>query len=254
MKFFIVFACALAVASSGYSTPKYYGLQHLAVIGKGGVPIDTAEVQHARAAHFLHKAEAEAQSGHDYYYEEPSSSYESYNSAPAAQTYGYSTKIVHEQAAYNNQGYGSSYSYEQHVPMIVKGVPVDTTEVQQARAAHLAAHASQSYKNYQSPSTSNYGSSYGYEQHVPMIVKGVPVDTIEVQHVRAAHLAAHFAAKSLDYSTNSIQSEYNNNGYAYQQHVPLIVKGVPVDTIEVQHARAAHLQAHASAKSHYHHY
>ncbi|XP_017775358.1 PREDICTED: cuticle protein 5-like [Nicrophorus vespilloides] len=197
MKFFIVFACALAVASSGYSSPKYYGPQHLAVIGKGGVPIDTAEVQHARAAHFLHKAEA--QSGHDYYYEEPSSSYESYNSAPAAQTYGYSTKIVHEQAAYNNQGYGSSYSYEQHVPMIVKGVPVDTIEVQQARAAHLAAQAAQSYKNYQSPSTSNYGSSYGYEQHVPLIVKGVPVHTIEVQHARAAHLAAHAAASTKAY-------------------------------------------------------
>ncbi|XP_017780673.1 PREDICTED: cuticle protein 2-like [Nicrophorus vespilloides] len=146
MKFFVVFACALAVASAGYSTPIYHGPQHLAVIGKGGVPIDTAEVQHARAAHFLHKAEAEAQSGHDYYYEDPSSSYKSY--APAAETYGYSTHTLHAPAVYNHGGYGSSYGYEQHVPLIVKGVPVDTIEVQHARAAHLAAHAAASAKAY----------------------------------------------------------------------------------------------------------
>ncbi|XP_017776901.1 PREDICTED: cuticle protein 2-like [Nicrophorus vespilloides] len=120
MKFFVVFACALAVASAGYEEPKYHGPLHLAVIGKGGVPVDTAEVQHARAAHFLHKAEAEAKSGHGYYHEEPK------------------VAIISGTPAYEH---GSSHAYEQHIPIIVKGVPVDTVAVQHARAAHLEAHA-----------------------------------------------------------------------------------------------------------------
>ncbi|XP_065173915.1 cuticle protein 18.7-like [Atheta coriaria] len=56
-----IYAAAPAIAA--YAAPIAYAAQHLPVIGPNGVPVDTAEVQHARAAHFAHKAEAHARNG-----------------------------------------------------------------------------------------------------------------------------------------------------------------------------------------------
>jgi len=93
----------------------------------------------------------------------------------------------------------------------------------------------------------------------------VPVDTPEVQHAKAAHYAAlsqasaHGGAAShgswddgrYDGRWEQSHSSHNSyaSGYAHKGpiHIPVIHNGVPVEPAEVQHARAAHLNAVAAA-------
>ncbi|XP_017776376.1 PREDICTED: cuticle protein 5-like [Nicrophorus vespilloides] len=79
--------------------------------------------------------------------------------------------------------------------------------------------------------------------HVPAIVNGVPVDTVEVQHAKAAHYAAKAQALNGHYAHGIV----GYTGVAH--HVPVISHGVPVETPEVQHAKAVHFAAHAKALS-----
>lgn len=72
------------------------------------------------------------------------------------------------------------------------GVPVDTPEVQAAKAAHFAAVAKAKVGAYSAPV---YASpSYAYAP-APVIVNGVPAETPEVQHAKALHFAAVAKAK-----------------------------------------------------------
>lgn len=73
-----------------------------------GVPVDTAEVAHAKAKHFALVAEAKSKIGYSGHY------------APAAPAY-----------------YQAPAAY--HYPIISNGVPEDTYEVQAAKAKHFAA-------------------------------------------------------------------------------------------------------------------
>ncbi|XP_055615366.1 uncharacterized protein LOC129761658 [Toxorhynchites rutilus septentrionalis] len=118
-------------------------------------------------------------------------------------------------------------------------VPPDTPEVQHAKAEHLAAHA-----------------------HARGAVGEGPMDTLEVQYAKAEHLAAHAAAKAghplpvpvrlptwheLAAGAVGHDSWHGKSAWHGAYHVPVIHNGVPVDTPEVQHAKAAHLHALAAA-------
>ena len=144
-----------------------------------------------------------------------------------------------------------NHNHHQHVPVIHNGVPVDTLEVQHAKAAHAAAHAAASHGHvyaahhgYAEHDVSFANHYSHYDQHVPIIHNGVPVDTPEVQHAKAAHAAAshgHIYAAHHGYAGNAIS--YAHQHAHYGQHIPVIHNGVPVDTPEVQHAKAAHFAA-----------
>jgi hypothetical protein len=201
---------------------------------KNGVPVDTPEVQHARAAHYAAIAKA---GGH-------STGHESY-------AHDYSHDEHHDLR------YDGKYGY--HYPTIKNGVPVDTPEVQHARAEHFAKVAAApvshgpeddgQYKgdhddghyegHHEEHHDQKYDGKYGY--HYPTIKNGVPVDTPEVQHARAAHLAKVAAApQHYDYHHHAKRSaDFYDGKYGY--HYPTIKNGVPVEPVEVQHARAAHL-------------
>lgn len=120
-------------------------------------------------------------------------------------------------------------------------VPADTPEVAAAKAEHLAAH-----------------------QHARGLHGHGPIDTPEVQHAKAQHFAAHAAARSGHpvpvaapaahwHAAPAAAAWHGHNAWHGPQHVPVIHNGVPVETPEVQHAKAAHYAAvhAASAKSHW---
>lgn len=201
---------------------------HAPVSLHNGVPLDTPEVQLAKAAHYA--AHAAARAGHHLY-----------------------KRSLH----------GAPWAYgPQHVPVIVNGVPVETPEVQHAKAAHFAAHAEARHHypsngapidtpevqharaaHYSAHNAARAGIPESY--HVPIIHNGVPVDTPEVQHARSAHYAAlaEASARAGPPSSPHYTPSYNHGPI----HIPVIQNGVPVDTPEVQHARAAHLNALAAA-------
>jgi hypothetical protein len=109
-----------------------------------------------------------------------------------------------------------------------------------------------------------------------VIKNGVPVDTPEVQHAKAAHLAAIAKAKADPHYSADYHHEPEHHGepahhhvehhqpkYHGPEHHPIIKNGVPVDTPAVQHATAKHLAALAKEQAqhgyghhdeHSHHY
>ncbi|XP_055616779.1 cuticle protein 2-like [Toxorhynchites rutilus septentrionalis] len=91
--------------------------------------------------------------------------------------------------------------------------------------------------------------------HVPVIEKGVPVEPPAVQHAKAAHAAAHAKLQAYGPGPGYGPAHDQHSGPAYgawhgPQHIPVIKNGVPVETPEVQHAKAAHFNAVASAGAH----
>ena len=120
------------------------------------------------------------------------------------------------------------------------GVPIDTPEVQAARAKHLAALA-EAHKDapYQ---------SYGNERRRRRSVPQVPIDTPEVQHAKAHHFAAlHAAATGQQQSYNTGSIKHVVVPYHGPLNYPVLHKGVPVDTPEVIQARQKHYNAWGSS-------
>ncbi|CAL7942024.1 unnamed protein product [Xylocopa violacea] len=147
-------------------------------------------------------------------------------------------------------GYPSVVSYGYlGVPLAYDGRVLDTPEVAQAKATHLATQAYEAARN-----------TLGYAR-VPALVRvfapapGAPigadgnvVDTPEVAEAKAAHLAAHAleAAKKMGlYPYGALAIGSLPYGYGYAYGAPLGPDGRVVDTPEVQEAKAAHLAAHA---------
>ncbi|KAJ6637843.1 Pupal cuticle protein Edg-84A [Pseudolycoriella hygida] len=202
--------------ASTYSAPLHYSYGP-AVHGLPQPVQDTPEVAAAKIAHFAAHAQAKANLHH-----------------------------LHKRSA--SWGYAPSSWSHAAAPAIHNGVPVETPEVQQAKAAHFAAHAA-----------ANHGSAYAPAHYAPapahysapVIHNGVPVDTPEVQHAKAAHFAAVAEAQARSHSAPShyepAQYAPAHHGGAY--HIPVIHNGVPVETPEVQHAKAAHFAAVAEAQS-----
>lgn len=134
-------------------------------------------------------------------------------------------------------------------------VPVQKThEVIAAEQAHFAAHAEAKARLHYHHKRSAYG-------YAPAPVHGVPQDTHEVQHAKAAHFAAVAEAKSkIGYGGHYAAAPAYHHGPAHyvaapaynhyaHQPAPAPIHGVPQDTHEVQHAKAAHFAAVADAKS-----
>ncbi|KRT80389.1 hypothetical protein AMK59_6451 [Oryctes borbonicus] len=308
MKLLVLIGCAFAAVSADYHQP-YYGPQHNPVI-QNGVPVEPPEVQKARASHLA------AFGGAPQYPAAPQ-----YN-APAPQ---YNAPAPYNQGPYNAPSQPVRYTppaYQtSHVTPAIgnNGVPLDTPEVNAAKASHFAAYSQQhaalgqALSQAQPAGHGGYGgqghyrkrrSIYGgygggYAQHVPAIgPNGVPLDTPEVQHAKAAHFAAvaeasaraggaAAAASGGAYDDGSYRGGYDdgsydgryddgsydgrydgaydgrydgayngaynggyNGGYGYAGgwsgpiHIPVInANGVPVEPAAVQQARAAHLAA-----------
>jgi len=207
-----------APAVSHWGIPAYAPLAHGAP-----VPVSkTPEVLAAEHAHFAAVAEAKARVHHHY---------------KRSAHYGYA-------------------------PAPVNGVPVDTPEVQHEKAQHFAAvqralagqpanplvyHPQLAYNHHAAPAH-----SYNHYAHqpAPAPVNGVPVDTAEVQHAKAAHLAAVAEAKAkAGYGGHYAPAPAYHSAPAY--HYPAIHNGVPEDTYEVKAEKAKHfaLVAEAQAKS-----
>lgn len=234
----IVAACLLAVASAthlshwGYA-PLAYHAAHVPVLDAHGFQLDTPDVAHAKAAHFAAHAEARARTGHH-------------------GVYGH---------AYAPLAYAGHHGY--HIPVLDhNGYQLDTPEVAHAKAAHFAAHAEAASRGHYRKRRGilSYAGHHGY--HVPVLDhNGFQLDTPEVAHAKAAHAAAHVEANArtghahyaapLAYAHHGVVAPvaYATHGvYHGPQHIPVIgPHGVPLDTPEVAHARAAHLAAHADA-------
>lgn len=111
-------------------------------------------------------------------------------------------------------------------------VPADTPEVAAAKAEHFAAH-----------------------QKARGLVGAGPIDTPEVQHAKAQHFAAHAAARAglsapvaaPAWHAAPAAAWHGAGAWHGPQHIPVIHNGVPVETPEVQHAKAFHLNALAAA-------
>uniref|UniRef100_A0A1A9WY83 Cuticle protein 6 n=1 Tax=Glossina brevipalpis TaxID=37001 RepID=A0A1A9WY83_9MUSC len=252
-----------------YAAAHAYPQAHI-VLDHKGVPVDTPEVQHAKAAHAAAYASAAA-------------------AAAAAGHGGYGG----HHHLYKRSLWGHGHGYAAPVALTPSGVPVDTPDVQAAKAEHAAAHAKAlgaalhagagHAGGYAGGHGGGYAGAHGY--HVPVINHlGVPVDTPEVQHAKAAHFAAvakaaaeagpsshddgsylgghdggayaagaygagagHAGVGPSHYSTAAHHGGYG--GYKGPLHYPVLHNGVPVEPAEVQHARAAHLSALA-AESH----
>ncbi|GJQ71825.1 hypothetical protein Trydic_g11507 [Trypoxylus dichotomus] len=326
MKLLVLVACALAAVSADYHQP-YYGPQHVPVI-QNGVPVEPPEVQKARANHLA------AFGGAPQYpaapqYNAPAPQYNApapqYN-APAPQ-YNAPAPQYNAPAPYNQGPYNAPSQPVRHTPPAYQtsrvipaignnGEPLDTPEVNAAKANHFAAYSQQhaalgqalaqaqpagqggygGHGGHYRKRRSIYGGYGAYPQHVPQIAaNGVPLDTPEVQHAKAAHLAAVAAASARvgaaggaaggAYDDGSYDGRYDNGaydgrydngaydgryddgsydgrydgaydgrydgGYGYGGgawagpiHIPVInANGVPVEPAAVQQARAAHLAA-----------
>ncbi|XP_015429394.1 PREDICTED: cuticle protein 18.7-like [Dufourea novaeangliae] len=143
-----------------------------------------------------------------------------------------------------------SYSYF-GIPLAYDGRVLDTPEVAQAKAAHLATQAYEAARN-----TLGYGPvPFLTRVYTPAITHGAPigpdgrvVDTPEVAEAKAAHLAAHAleAAKKLGmYPYGALAYSSIPYAYRYSYAAPLGSDGRVIDTPEVAEAKAAHLAAHA---------
>uniref|UniRef100_A0AAG5DWI8 Uncharacterized protein n=1 Tax=Anopheles atroparvus TaxID=41427 RepID=A0AAG5DWI8_ANOAO len=149
----------------------------------------------------------------------------------------------------------NAYAY---APVVLghNGAPIETPEVQAAKAAHFAAHAAAKARLHKRSLYASYPWSYGAAAPVVLGHNGVPLDTPEVAHAKAEHAAAHAAARANAHAaapalthSHAIHATHFAHAPAahYPQHVPIIKNGVPVETPEVQHAKAAHFAAVAKA-------
>lgn len=222
-------AHAPAVSYAHVSTPLAYAAPWAHGIAAHGVPHDTPEVAAAKIAHA--HAHAEARALHH----------------------------LHKRSLWAGQSYASPWAHAPSPVQIHNGVPVDTPEVQHAKAAHFAAHAAANHGHVAAPA--HYAPAHSGHYAVPVIHNGVPVDTPEVQHAKAAHFAAVAEAQSRAHASPDHYAEehyapahYAPAHHAGAYHIPVIHNGVPVETPEVQHAKAAHFAAVAEAEGRAAHY
>ncbi|KAG5896452.1 hypothetical protein JTB14_002594 [Gonioctena quinquepunctata] len=260
MKFLVLISCALSVAQAGFASPYYYNT----LILPNGAPLDTPEVQLAKAAHF--EAHAKARYGAPvlaplFHYGQPLA----YNALPLD-----TPEVAAAKAQHFHDYAVAAQRNGVHVAAspLALGHPVDTHEVQVAKAAHFAAHAEAAARA--------HGAHYrrrrdAYPLHYPVIDhNGVPVETPEVQAAKAHHFAefARVASRSDSYVAapaasvgyyahpqpvdNFAPAYYRGPGGPPAQLGP---DGQPIETHEVQAAKAAHFAAHAALRGgHFGHY
>lgn len=240
MKVLILVSAICAAASAGFIGPAAYHGVHVPVLDQNGYQIDNADVAHAKAAHFAAHAEANARlAGH----------------------------VVAPHGLVSPLAYAGHYAGPQHIPVIgPNGVPVDTPEVAAGKAANAAAHVEAKARNGDLALVAPVAAyAHGYAAAPVAIANGVPLDTPEVAHAKAAHFAAHVDAKvrngDLHAYAHPLVHYRKRRGvfgaayaapialaHAYPQHIPVIgPNGVPLETPEVVAAKASHAAAHVEA-------
>ncbi|XP_013113821.1 histidine-rich protein PFHRP-II [Stomoxys calcitrans] len=251
----------------------YHGPQAHLTLTHEGVPHDTPEVAHAKAAHaaaHAAAAAAAAHGGHHHLYKRSLWGHPGFaHAAPVVLTHGgvpVDTPDVQAAKAEHYAAHAKALGAAGHG----HGAPHDTPEVAHAKAAHFAAHAA-ARSGHGGPAPHALA-AHGY--HVPVIHNGVPVETPEVQHAKAAHYAALAKASAhagpADHDDGHYDGRWDGDHsghggapshyatsahhvpsgpYHGPLHIPVIHNGVPVEPAEVQHARAAHLNA-VAAESH----
>jgi len=271
----LILVISLAYASAGWIPLSHHHEEHVPIIHKG-VPLETPEVQHAKAEHLAAHAEAKAKAGyqpeisyehHDGGYEHQSSGLELGGHGGHGGHYSTAYSIQHVQhgghheipqeypheisEGYTHQAYETSHSQ----PLIGHdGKPLDTPEVEEAKAKHFAAvHealAKTSGGHHYRKRRSLLADEHGYTSHVihdhsyggyghgheygfqGVDHKGHPLDTPEVEYAKALHFQAHEEAKA--------RAHGYGGGYSHEG---------PQDTYEVQLAKAKHFAAHEEAKA-----
>ncbi|XP_059050205.1 pupal cuticle protein-like [Achroia grisella] len=193
MQSMIILAATLCLAQASY----YAGPPaHIQLSPDGKYVLDTPEVAHAKQAHYA--AHAQASSAHGAW--APAAGYLGAPAAYAAGHYG--------APAAGLLKYGPA-------PLAHDGRVVDTPEVAHLKAAHAQAHAHAAHGSalaplghgpiaplsYAAPLAHGAGYAAGYGKwtgppaHIQLTHDGqYVVDTPEVQHARAAHLAQYAAA------------------------------------------------------------
>ncbi|XP_019699762.1 uncharacterized protein LOC105189255 [Harpegnathos saltator] len=194
--------------SHGYHGPA-------APLSHDGRVVDTPEVAHARQNHLA----AHANALH----------------------YGYSDYIVLSALCAIAAATPAYLAYHIGLPLSPDGKILDTPEVAQAKAAHLAVQAYEAARN-----TGTLGYGYALAAYPPAITYGAPIgadgrvtDTPEVAQAKAAHLTAHAqeAAKTAGLPYGALGTSWlYNHGYA-----PIGPDGRVIDTPEVALAKAKHL-------------
>ena len=167
-------------------------------------PIETPEVQHAKAAHFAAHAEANARLYHQ----------------------------GHHHGVYKRSVFYGPAQHHGFAPLPVNGVPVDTPEVAQLKAAHLAEHSKALAQAHVSPA--HYGAHYDNGHNDDGQYRHAQYDDGQYRHAQYEHQ---------DYHHGEVKR------YQGPIHIPVIQNGVPVETPEVQHAKAAHYAAVQKATS-----
>lgn len=264
-------------AGAGVPNDGRFGFDHAQiVIGHGGVPVDTPEVQHARAKHLAALSQAH-QNASPYGHNERRR--RSLPSAPIDTPEVQHARAAHF-AAFNHAASGHEQGYNTgsikhvvipfhgplHHPALHKGVPVDTPEVIQARQKHFNAWgaASQSGgddegqdggdeggqqggnqgQNWGGNQGQNWGGNQGGWGGNQGAWAGNQGGWAGNQGGQGGNSGA--GVSQGDYYRQAPVAEASS-GYKGPIHVPVIQQGVPVETPEVQHARAAHLTALAKA-------
>ncbi|XP_035780832.1 pupal cuticle protein-like [Anopheles albimanus] len=210
------------------------------VLGHDGGPLETPEVQAAKAAHFAAHLEAKARLHKRSLYASWA-----YAHTPTVTYNGVPLETPEVQHAKAEHAAAHAKAHALHYGATHGGPISDTPEVAHAKAVHAAAHAQARAGHAIAPvtifaQTATHDNAYHGPQHVTVIKNGVPVETPEVQHAKAVHFAAIAKAKGQTYAPS--------HSY-YEQHIPVIRNGVPVETPEVQHAKAMHFAALAEASA-----
>lgn len=285
MKVLILISAVLAAAQATWAPYGYAPwAQHVPIIGPGGVPVETPEVQHAKSAHFA--AHAAARSGLAHHgviapVIAPAGVYGLgvHGALPLDTPEVAAAKVKH----YHDYAIAAQRNGVAVAPLIAPGLaaghPVDTPEVQLAKAAHFAAHAAaRSGLHYrrrrslvpldtpevQAAKAAHFAAHAAARSgaHLPLVYghlqpwaaigpDGHPIETPEVQHAKSAHFAAHAEAASRNGAWSPVAYAAP---WGYHAAAPVVIgpHGAPVDTPEVQLAKAAHFAAHAAARtSHY---
>ncbi|CAH0555787.1 unnamed protein product [Brassicogethes aeneus] len=270
MKLLIITSCLLSLSAA-----QYY---HHATIGHDGHPLETPEVQQAKSHHFAAHAQSLQRAYHPQHYM-PQMYGHVHSAHPVDTPEVAAAKIQHHHDFAIAARRNGVYVPHVHQHAGLHQYPVDTPEVQHAKALHFAAHAKARSGLHYRKRRSVYGYS-GNHYEVPAIAHdGTPLDTAEVAALKSAHLQAHNEALQRIHHARSQQPHYHNHddgqyhhhqaspyhqGFSsnhYNNFAPAPAQtypayhqnynGAPVDTPEVQHAKAAHLAAHAKARGFY---
>lgn len=214
-----------------------FGYDHAnIVIGHGGVPIDTPEVQHARAQHLAALSQVK-HSGPQHRYRRalPVAPHDTPEVEHAKQQHfaAYAVASGYDQSW--NTGAIKHVVIPYHGPQnlntkLYKGVPLDTPEVVQARDKHFNSWTSSRAAAGQHREEEEGADDEGHQQQQP----------------QRYYQPAPQAVSQGDYYKQAAPQQVSQ-AYKGPIHVPVIHQGVPVETPEVQHARAAHLTALAKA-------